>query len=66
MAALARWCMHHRLLAVLLWLLALGGVPGHVVVVIQRTFYASGRAVETADVVVPADRYRVAYHLPVK
>ncbi|MEU5093226.1 GntR family transcriptional regulator [Streptomyces sp. NPDC020996] len=45
---------------------ALGGVPGHVVLVIQRTFYASGRAVETADVVVPADRYRVAYHLPVK
>jgi DNA-binding GntR family transcriptional regulator len=47
-------------------LLVLGGVPGHVVVVIQRTFYASGRPVETADVVVPADRYRVAYHLPVK
>nr|WP_203635139.1 GntR family transcriptional regulator [Streptomyces sp. SID10815] len=44
----------------------LGGVPGHVVVVVQRTFYASGRAVETADVVIPADRYRVAYHLPVK
>ncbi|MGW1162961.1 GntR family transcriptional regulator [Streptomyces sp. NPDC002513] len=47
-------------------LLALGGVPGHVVLVIQRTYYASGRPVETADVVVPADRYRVAYHLPVK
>ncbi|MGC9381026.1 GntR family transcriptional regulator [Streptomyces sp. MH13] len=47
-------------------LLALGGVPGHVVLDIQRTFYASGRAVETADVVVPADRYRAAYHLPVK
>ena len=47
-------------------LLALGGVPGHVVLVVQRTFYASGRPVETADVVVPADRYRVAYHLPVK
>jgi DNA-binding GntR family transcriptional regulator len=45
---------------------ALGGVPGHVVLVIQRTYYASGRPVETADVVVPADRYRVAYHLPVK
>ena len=45
---------------------ALGGVPGHVVVVIQRTYYASGRPVETADLVVPADRYRVAYHLPVK
>ncbi|MET8248172.1 GntR family transcriptional regulator [Streptomyces sp. NPDC005202] len=45
---------------------ALGGVPGHVVLVVQRTFYASGRPVETADVVIPADRYRVAYHLPVK
>ncbi|MFF4141575.1 GntR family transcriptional regulator [Streptomyces sp. NPDC001698] len=45
---------------------ALGGVPGHVVVVVQRTFYASGRPVETADVVIPADRYRVAYHLPVR
>ncbi|MEU5277278.1 GntR family transcriptional regulator [Streptomyces asoensis] len=47
-------------------LLALGGVPGHVVLVVQRTYYASGRPVETADVVIPADRYRVAYHLPVK
>ncbi|MDG9716416.1 GntR family transcriptional regulator [Streptomyces sp. DH24] len=47
-------------------LLLLGGVPGHVVLVIQRTFYASGRPVETADVVIPADRYRAAYHLPVK
>ncbi|MET8831111.1 GntR family transcriptional regulator [Streptomyces sp. NPDC004610] len=47
-------------------LLALGGVPGHVVIVVQRTFYASGRPVETADVVIPADRYRVAYHLPVR
>ncbi|MDJ0466414.1 GntR family transcriptional regulator [Streptomyces sp. H27-C3] len=47
-------------------LLQLGGVPGHAVLVIERTYYASGRAVETADVVVPADRYRVAYHLPVK
>lgn len=47
-------------------LLALGGVPGHVVMVIERTYYASGRPVETADVVVPADRYRIAYHLPVR
>ncbi|MFW6723089.1 GntR family transcriptional regulator [Streptomyces sp. MAR4 CNY-716] len=45
---------------------ALGAVPGQPVLCIQRTFYASGRAVETADVVVPADRYRVSYHLPVK
>ena len=47
-------------------LLALGGVPGHVVLVVPRTYFASGRPVETADVVIPADRYRVAYHLPVK
>ncbi|MEU8529020.1 MULTISPECIES: GntR family transcriptional regulator [Streptomyces] len=47
-------------------LLALGGVPGHVVMVVERTYFASGRAVETADVVVPADRYRIAYHLPVR
>nr|WP_240979355.1 GntR family transcriptional regulator [Streptomyces sp. HNM0574] len=45
---------------------ALGGVPGHVVMVVARTFFAGGRPVETADVVIPADRYRVAYHLPVK
>jgi DNA-binding GntR family transcriptional regulator len=37
-----------------------------VVLVIERTYYASGRAVETADVVVPADRYKLAYHLPVR
>ncbi|WP_255952385.1 GntR family transcriptional regulator [Streptomyces odontomachi] len=47
-------------------LLMLGGVPGHVVMDIRRTYFASGRAVETADVIVPADRYRIAYHLPVK
>ncbi|MEU1701377.1 GntR family transcriptional regulator [Streptomyces pseudogriseolus] len=47
-------------------LMLLGGVPGHVVLVIQRTYFASGRPVETADVVIPADRYRAAYHLPVR
>ncbi|GGV44623.1 GntR family transcriptional regulator [Streptomyces longisporoflavus] len=47
-------------------LMSLGGVPGHVVIVVQRTYYASGKPVETADIVVPADRYRIAYHLPVK
>lgn len=47
-------------------ILLLGGVPGHVVLIIGRTYYASGRAVETADVVVPADRYRLAYHFPVR
>ncbi len=44
----------------------LGGMPGHLVMEIRRTYFASGRAVETADVVVPAERFRIAYHLPVK
>ncbi|MEC3996747.1 GntR family transcriptional regulator [Actinacidiphila sp. DG2A-62] len=45
---------------------ALGGVPGHIVIEIRRTYYASGRPVETADVVFPAERFRAAYHLPVR
>ena len=44
----------------------LGGVPGHVVIEIRRTYYASGLPVETADLVIPADRYRVSYRMPVK
>jgi DNA-binding GntR family transcriptional regulator len=44
----------------------LGGLPGHVVLVIARTYRAGSLPVETADVVVPADRFRVAYHLPVR
>ncbi|MBB5936691.1 GntR family transcriptional regulator [Streptomyces zagrosensis] len=47
-------------------MLALGGCAGHAVLVISRTYYAGGRPVETADVVTSADRYRVAYHLPVR
>ncbi|KOG91386.1 GntR family transcriptional regulator [Streptomyces varsoviensis] len=46
--------------------LALGGVPGHSVLVVSRTYFAGGCPVETADVVVLAERYRVSYHLPVK
>ncbi|KAF4405023.1 MULTISPECIES: GntR family transcriptional regulator [Streptomyces] len=46
--------------------LALGGVPGRAVLAVSRTFYASGRPVETADVVVPADRFTFSYHLPVR
>lgn len=44
----------------------LGGLPGHSVLVITRTYQAGGLPVETADVVLSADRYRVAYHLPVR
>lgn len=46
--------------------MTLGGVPGHAVLVVSRTYFAGGRPVETADVVTLADRHRVAYHLPVK
>ncbi|AJC56195.1 MULTISPECIES: GntR family transcriptional regulator [Streptomyces] len=46
--------------------MALGGVPGHAVLVISRTYFAGGRPVETADVIALAARHRVAYHLPVK
>ncbi|WP_413807395.1 GntR family transcriptional regulator [Streptomyces sp. OE57] len=46
--------------------LALGGVPGHWVMVVSRTYFAGGRPVETADVVVLAERYRIAYRLPVR
>ncbi len=44
----------------------LGGVAGHTMLVISRTFFTGDRPVETADLVIPADRYRVAYHLPVR
>ncbi|WP_059013183.1 GntR family transcriptional regulator [Streptomyces specialis] len=44
----------------------LGGLAGHPVLVVARTFRAGGVPVETADVVVPADRFRLAYHLPVR
>ncbi|CAL9423415.1 Mannosyl-D-glycerate transport_metabolism system repressor MngR [Streptomyces sp. enrichment culture] len=44
----------------------LGGLAGHPVLVITRTYRAGGLPVETADVVIPADRFRIAYHLPVR
>lgn len=46
--------------------LALGGQPGHPVLVISRTYRAGSLPVETADVVLSAERYRVCYHLPVR
>lgn len=45
---------------------ALGGVPGRTMLVVTRTFFAGRQAVETADVVVPADSHRAVYHLPVR
>ncbi|MBB5998199.1 UTRA domain-containing protein [Streptomonospora salina] len=38
---------------------------GTVMMVIQRTYYTQDRPVETADIVVPPDRYELAYMIPV-
>lgn len=43
----------------------LGLGRGSVVMVIQRTYYTEERPVETADIVVPPDRYELAYMIPV-
>jgi DNA-binding GntR family transcriptional regulator len=39
---------------------------GTIVMVIQRTYWTSGRPVETADIVVPVDRYELLYVIPVE
>jgi DNA-binding GntR family transcriptional regulator len=42
------------------------GVPvGVPVLVIERTYYAQDRPVETADIVVSSDRYVLSYRLPI-
>jgi DNA-binding GntR family transcriptional regulator len=38
---------------------------GALVLVVERVHHAAARAVETAEVVVPADRFRLRYHFPV-
>ena len=43
----------------------LGIARGGIVLVIQRTYYTENRPVETADIVVPPDRYELAYMIPV-
>ncbi|MFC9088970.1 GntR family transcriptional regulator [Nocardiopsis dassonvillei] len=43
----------------------LGVARGSIVLVIQRTYYTEDRPVETADIVVPPDRYELAYMIPV-
>ncbi|MDA0564382.1 GntR family transcriptional regulator [Streptomonospora sp. S1-112] len=44
----------------------LGLGRGTVVMVIQRTYFTEERPVETADIVVPTDRYELAYTIPVE
>lgn len=43
----------------------LGEALGSVVMVIARTYATADRPVETADIVVPVDRYELAYVIPV-
>jgi GntR family transcriptional regulator len=35
------------------------------VFVIERTYYAAGRPVETADITIPVDRYELIYRIPI-
>lgn len=44
---------------------ALRIAPGVPVMAITRTYYVHDRAVETADIIVAADRYTLTYHVPV-
>lgn len=44
---------------------ALNVPPGTPVLAIERTYYAGETAVETADVIVSADRYTLVYHVPI-
>ncbi|GLW63889.1 GntR family transcriptional regulator [Actinomadura rubrobrunea] len=39
---------------------------GSIVMVIQRTYSTAERPVETADIIVPTDRYELAYMIPVE
>ncbi|MEU8797254.1 UTRA domain-containing protein [Spirillospora sp. NPDC048819] len=44
----------------------LGEALGSVVMVIARTYATADRPVETAEIVVPVDRYELAYVIPVE
>lgn len=44
----------------------LGIRPGGIVLTITRTYYTDQRPVETADIVLPAERYAVTYEVPVR
>jgi GntR family transcriptional regulator len=43
------------------------GLPlrGSYVLVVERTYYADGRPLETADIVFPGDRYELVYRYPI-
>jgi GntR family transcriptional regulator len=43
----------------------LGIRPGAIVLTITRTYHTSERSVETADIVLPVERYALVYEIPV-
>jgi len=44
----------------------LGIRPGSLVLTIARTYHTDERPVETADIVIPSERYSLAYEIPVR
>jgi DNA-binding GntR family transcriptional regulator len=44
----------------------LGVRPGSLVLTIARTYYTDQRPVETADIVIPVERYALVYEVPVR
>lgn len=44
---------------------ALNVPSGNPVLAIERTYFAGETAVETADIIVSADRYTLVYHVPI-
>lgn len=44
----------------------LGIRPGSLVLTIARTYHTDDRAVETADIVIPVERYSLVYEVPVR
>jgi DNA-binding GntR family transcriptional regulator len=44
----------------------LGIRPGSLVLAIARTYHAGNRPVETADIVIPVERYSLVYEVPVR
>ena len=40
--------------------------PGAIVLTIARTYHTSERPVETADIVLPVERYALVYEIPVR
>ena len=40
--------------------------PGSIVMVIARVYHTAERPVETADIIIPVERYALVYQVPVR